>query len=287
MRNNFLIDTERVRIALDKVMLKTANPTSVHQRTSAASGDRITANMIDADSVAKTQKLLDRAIAYAWYTVKSERKLPALTHTRWVWRLAGAYHLTHSYPLLIEEAAWRFEKMGRKNLSRWAAQKAREERGHDRLALLDIQSMGYKAEAVVEALIPPSAVALVNYLAQSVYATDPIGCVGYSYTLERLATGIKEKHIQPIEALLPPGNRATRCLRAHSGVGVDVEHVEETVEMLAGLAPQERVRVARACYETALLYFSPAKEDDILEEELQHILKPLESRTHLQAKADI
>jgi hypothetical protein len=287
MRNNFLIDTERVRIALDKVMLKTANPTSVHQPTSAGSGDRFTANMIDADSIAKTRKLLDRAIAYAWYTVKSERKPPTLTHMRWVWRLAGAYHLTHSYPPLIEEAAWRFEKMGRKNLSQWAAQKAIEERGHDRLALLDIQSMGYKAEAVVEALIPPSAVALVNYLAQSVYATDPIGCVGYSYTLERLATGIKEKHIQPIEALLPPGNRATRCLRAHSGVGVDVEHVEETVEMVAGLAPQERVRVARACYETALLYFSPAKEDDISEQELQHILKPLESRTHLQAKVDI
>jgi hypothetical protein len=287
MRNNFLIDTERVRIALDKVMLKTANPTKVHQPSPVGSGDRFTANMIDADSIAKTRKLLDRAIVYAWYTVKSERKPPTLTHTQWVWRLAGAYHLTHSYPPLIEEAQERFALAGRKSLSQWAAQKAIEERGHDRLALLDIQSMGYKAEAVVEALIPPSAVALVNYLAQSVYATDPIGCVGYSYTLERLATGIKEKHIQPIEALLPPRNRATRCLRAHSGVGVDVEHVEETVEMVAGLAPQERVRVARACYETALLYFSPAKEDDISEEELQHILKPLESRTHLQAKVDI
>jgi hypothetical protein len=287
MRNNFFIDTERVRIALDKVMLKTANSTRVHQPSPAGSGDRFTANMIDADSIAKTRKLLDRAIAYAWYTVKSERKPPALTHTRWVWRLAGAYHLTHSYPPLIEEAQERFEKMGRKNLSQWAAQKAIEERGHDRLALLDIKSMGYKAEAVVEALIPPSAVALVNYLAQSVYATDPIGCVGYSYAMERIATGIKEKHIQSVKALLPPGICAIRCLRTHSSVGADAEHVEETLEMVAGLAPQERIRVARACYETALLYFSSPKEDYISEEELQHILKPLESGIHLQAKVDI
>jgi hypothetical protein len=260
----------------------------INTQSSAGSGDRFAPKMIDADNIAKTQKLLDRAIALAWHTLKSERRPPDFTPARWVWRLAGSYHMTHSYLPLIEEAQGRFEKMGRKDLSQWATQKAREERGHDQLALLDIKSMGYKAEAVVEALmIPPNAVALVNYLAQSVQAIDPIGCVGYSYVMERIATGIKEKHIQSVEALLPPGIRATRCLRTHSSVGADVEHLEGTFKMITGLAPEERARVATACYETALLYFNSPKEDYISEEELQHVLRPLELRTHLQARVDI
>ncbi|MBD2534277.1 hypothetical protein H6G97_34055, partial [Nostoc flagelliforme FACHB-838] len=36
---------------------------------------------------------------------------------------------------------------------------------------------------------------------------------------------------------------ATRCLRVHSGVGSDVEHVEETVALVAALTPEERTRV--------------------------------------------
>jgi hypothetical protein len=282
-----LIDIEWARIAPDKVVVATADRAWLHRLGSAESDAPFARPMVGAGSVATTRKLLDGAMAAAKCAVSSSVRPPTLTRTQWVWSLAGSYHLTHSYPPLIEEAAWRFEKMGRKNLWQWAAQKAREERGHDRLALLDIQSMGYEAEAVVEELIPPVSVVLVNYLTQSVQAPDPIGCVGYSYTMERLATGIKEKHIQPVEALLPPGICATRCLRVHSSVGADVEHVKETVEMVAGLDPQERVRVAIACYETALLCFSPLKEDYISEEELQHVLKLLKSRTCLQARVDI
>ncbi|GAX38293.1 hypothetical protein [Nodularia sp. NIES-3585] len=245
----------------------------------------------DTASIADTQKLLDKAIALAWHTVKTDRtedsRPPAFTPAQWVWQLAGAYHLTHSYPPLIEKAAQGFERMGRKDLSQWATQKATEERGHDRLALLDIQSMGYKAEAVVEVLLPHTTKALVNYLTQRVQETDPIGCVGYSYTIERIATSIKEKHIQSLEYQLPVGIRATRCLRVHSGIGNDVEHVKEIVAMVTELAPQERIRVATACYETALLEFNLSKEDYILEEKLQYILRPLELCTHLQARDEI
>ncbi|MCC5616114.1 hypothetical protein LC605_13765 [Nostoc sp. CHAB 5836] len=286
MRNDFLIDTESARF-VSKETVKNSNCTHKDRPTSAGSGDRFSPKMMNADSIAKTQKLLDQAIASAWHTVKSDRRLPILTPIHWVWQLAASYHLTHTYPLLIKEASGRFAAFGRTSLAQWAAHKAKEETGHDRLALLDIQSMGYKAEAVVEALIPISAVVLVNYLTQSVYAQDPIGCVGYSYTLERLATGIKEKHIQSVEALLPSDIVATRCLRVHSSVGADVEHMEETLEMVAGLAAQERHRVAIACYETALLYFSPPEEDYISDKEVQHMLKPLESRTRIQPRVDI
>jgi hypothetical protein len=279
MRNNFLIDTERVRIALDKVMLKTANPTSVHQPTSAGSGDRIAPKMIDADSIAKTQKLLDQAIVLAWRDIKSERRPPALTRTRWVWRLAGAYHSSRHTTRLMEEARDRFAASGRVLLAQWAAQKAREEAGHERLALLDIQSMGYNAEAVVQALMPSPIQALVDYFFQNVQTTDPIGCVGFFYTAERLGTFQGEQYIQSVQALLPPGTHATRWLRIHSGVGAEVKHVEETVEVVAELTLQERICVARACYETALLRFTPPKEGYISDSELQNVLKPLELNT--------
>ncbi|MBD2775516.1 hypothetical protein ICL16_26515 [Iningainema sp. BLCCT55] len=281
------IDIEWARVAPDKVVVATGDRAWLHRPGSEETDAAFAQPMVGAGSIATTRKLLDGAIAAAKSAVSSCFRPLAFTNARWVWQLVGAYHLTHSYPPLIEEAARRFEKMGRQDLSQWAAQKAREERGHDQLALLDIKSMGYKAEAVVEALtIPPKAVAIVNYLTQSVHAIDPIGCVGYSYVMERIATGIKEKHIQSLEALLPPGIRATRCLRTHSSVGADVEHLEGTFQMITGLVPEERTRVATTSYETALLYFN-SDEDYISEEELQRVLKPLESRTYLQARVDI
>ncbi|MFS0518388.1 hypothetical protein ACEYW6_27225 [Nostoc sp. UIC 10607] len=287
MRNDFLINTESGCILLEDLAVKSSNGNRISQRGFVGSGDRTTSNISHADTIARTQKLLDRAIAYAWHTVRSDRRPFTLTFMQWVWQLAGSYHLTHSYVQLIEEASRHFAASGRESLAQWAAHKATEEAGHDRLALLDIQSMGYNAQGVVKALIPPSAIVLVNYLARSVQALDPIGCVGYSYTLERIAIGIKEKHIRSVEGLLPPTIRATRCLRVHSSVGGDVEHVEETVEMVAQLAYEERIRVAMACYETALLYFNPLAEDYISEDELKDILKPLELRSDVQGKVDI
>lgn len=281
-----LVDIQLGCTAPDKGVVATANSAGLHRLAAAGSGDTFAQQIVGVDSAATTRKLLDGAIAFARRAVSSSRRPPALTRLRWIWRLAGLYHLTHATPRLMKKAAHHFASSGRRSLAQWAAQKAGEERGHDQLALLDIQSVGYKAEAVVEVLVPPAAVALVNYFTRSVQAPDPIGCVGYCYTMERLALGIGEEYIQGVEALLPPGIQATRCLRVHSSVGSDVGHVEETIEMVAGLAPEERARVARACYETALLCFNPPKEGYISDEELQNILKPLESHNRLRARAD-
>ncbi len=275
MGNYFLIDTESACFVPDETAIKTANYTQRHRRTSVGSSDRTASNMSHAERMAETQKLLDRAIAYAWHTVKTDRRPPALTPIRWVWRLAGLYHLCHSTPQLMEEAAQRFTLADRQSLVQWAVKKAREEAGHDQLALLDIQSMGYKAQAVVEALFPPAAKALVDHFTRTVQNSDPIDCVGYSYTAERLAICRGLEYIQRVEVLLPLGKNATRCLRVHSAIGTDVEHVEEAVEMIAELTPNEQTRVAKACYKAALLRFSPPKEDYISDEEIQNVLKPL------------
>ncbi|MBW4672868.1 MAG: hypothetical protein KME52_02155 [Desmonostoc geniculatum HA4340-LM1] len=286
MRNDFLIDIEWVRIAPDKVVVATVDRVWLYQPSSGDSSDFLAQPRSGAGSIATTQKLLDTSIVLAKRSIESCVRLPALTPTRWIWYLANQYHLTHSTPLLMEEAAQLFAAADRESLAQWATQKAIEERGHDRLALFDIQSLGYKAETVVEVLIPPSAKVLLDYFTRSVQAHDPLSCVGYSYTLERLATAIGEEYIQAVETLLPPGTNATRCLRVHSGVGSDVEHVEETVALVAALTPEERTRVAIACYETALLYFSSPQRSYPSDEELQQILRPLALHPYQHEKSD-
>lgn len=264
---------EWAQIAPGKVIVATEERTWLYQPRSKE--DRFSQPMEGAGNVATTSKLLDGAIAAAKYAVNSDIRPPALTATRWVWRLAGSYHLTHSVPRLMKEASQRFAASSRFMLAEWAIEKAKEEAGHDLLALRDIQSLGYDAKAVVKTLVPPAAKILIDYFTRSVQDDDPIDSVGYSYTMERLAMGIGEEYIQKVEVLLPPNTNATRCLRVHSSVGADVEHVEETVEMVAELTSKERIRIARACYETALMCFSPPQESYITNAVLQPILNPL------------
>lgn len=283
MRRNESIDNKSAGFVADKTIVKKTKRTWVYQSSSDENGADFTATKVDADNVAKTRKLLDGAIALAWRDVMTNRRPPALTPTRWVWRLAGAYHSSRFTTQLMEKAAQRFAASNRKILAEWAVDKAKEEAGHDRLALLDIQSMGYNAEAVVQALVPSAATTVVDYLSETVQKTDPIACVGLSYACERLGTFQGEEYINSVKALLPPGTHATRWLRVHTGVGAEVKHVEEIVEVVAKLSSEERIRIAGACYETAVLRFTPPKEGYILDEELQHILKPLESPKRLQA----
>lgn len=268
-------NTSWARIAPDKVVMATGDRAWLCQLGLGSNAERFTQPASDRISVATTRQLLDGAIAAASHAVSSDLKPPAMTPLRWVWRLAGSYYLCHCVPELLEEAQERFALACRWNLVQWAAEKANEERGHDRLALLDIESMGYNAEAVVNTLVPTAAANLMSYFARSVYDSDPIDCVGYSYTMERLAMRVGEEYIEKVEAILPPNVNATRCLRTHSSVGADAEHVEETLEMIAELTPQERDRVVRACYETAILCFSPPKEGYLLDAVLEPILKPL------------
>jgi pyrroloquinoline quinone (PQQ) biosynthesis protein C len=285
MFNDISSHSEWARVAPDKVVVASADRVWLYQPSSGNSSDLFAQPMSGAGSVATTQKLLDTSIVLAKRAVSSSRP-PALSLMLWIWNLAAQYHLTHSVPQLMEEAAQRFATSGREALAQWAAQKAIEERGHDRLALLDIQSLGYDAKAVVQALVPPPAQVLFDYFTRSVQTPDPIACVGYSYTQERLALAIGDERIQAVETLLPPGTNATRFLRVHSGVGSDVEHVQESVEMVAGLTPEERTRVAIACYETALLYFSSSQKGYPSDEELQQILEPLALHPQPQEESD-
>lgn len=226
-----------------------------------------------APSLATVQDFLDSAILAAWRDVFPVSTAPALSPIRWLWRLAGSYHTTHDTPRLLRQAAERFVAAGRWELAQWASERANEEQGHDQLALLDIQGMGYEPKMVINRLVPPTAIELISYFSQQIEAIDPIGCVGYSYVLERLATRIEESTIKNIEAMLPPGTKATRCLRVHSNIGADAHHVRENVETIAKLTLAEQRNIAIACYETAKLCFTPPKGGYISEHELRQKLE--------------
>lgn len=257
-------------IAPDKVVV--ANSQKVWLYSSLDDVDP-SAKRISAGNTAITRNLLDGAMAAAKVAISSEKKPPAFTPNRYIWRLAGAYQIAHVTPMLMREAGERFASANRHELSDWAFEKAQEETGHDRLALLDIQSLGYRAEELVQSIIPAASMTLVDYFQRSVSDIDPIDCVGYTHALERLAIGAKKEHIEQVENLLPADVNATRCLKVHSSVGGDAEHVEENVEMIARLSFAERTRVIQACYETALLLFSPPQEGYFSEVELEEMLK--------------
>jgi hypothetical protein len=261
-------------IAPGKVVVATAERTWLHRLKSTDDSDNFARPMSGEGNPLTTRNLLDGAIAAATLSIPSNSGSPALTQSRWLWRMAAAYQIAHVTPPLMEEASQRFALSGQQKLADWAAEKAREESGHDQLAWLDIQSMGYKAEEVVKVIVPSAAKTLVEYFTRSVQNPDPIDCVGYSYVLERLSLRVAEEYIEKVDVLFPPEVNATRCLRVHSSVGSDAEHIEETVEIVAGLSERERTRVAIACYETALLSFCPPQEGYLSEEKLQELLRP-------------
>ena len=225
-------------------------------------------------SIASTQSLLDGAIAAAYYKY-SYVILPDLTLARWIWQLAGHYHLTCLTPRLIEEAVQQFARANRFALARWARRKASRERDYNLAALRDIECLGYDAQAVVSELHPTQAVTLIDYLIQGVRSRNPIDCVGYSYAIERIATGIGVEYIQLVEGLLPPNPASANRPWLYGSVGIDIEDVQETVEMVAGLTAQERTRVAKACYETALLCFDRSKRNIVSDFEIQLTLQSL------------
>lgn len=218
-------------------------------------------------SPARTKALLDGAIAAAFGHAR-EAEVPPLTPIRWAFRLAGLYHLTHSTPALLRHAAAAFEAAGRGRLARWAHERAHEEAGHDRLALRDLAALGHDAPRAVEQLRPPIAMRLSSFFEAAAHASDPIAVIGYAYAIERLALTVGRPDIEAVERVLPPGVRATRCLRVHSAIGSDEDHVRDTIDTLVACTPAERRAVAVAAHQTARLCFEPVEGGHPSDEEI-------------------
>lgn len=215
-----------------------------------------------------TRRLLETAVAAGRAEAPSRPYVSRFSLAFWAWWLCGAHVTTRETPHLLVEAAARLERSGRESIARWARQRAVEEAGHDELAVLDLRALGIDAGQALLRVMPPGRLAQAALFNRYAHTEDPLECVGFAFAIERVSADIGGDFIRFIEEKLPPGVDATRCLRVHSALGADVQHLDETIRMVAGLAAPERLRIVRACFETSRLVFSqePPPDEQTLRE---------------------
>ncbi|HVI01024.1 MAG TPA: hypothetical protein VM869_20040 [Enhygromyxa sp.] len=202
------------------------------------------------------RSLLEGAVAAA-RSLAAPR--PPLTATQWIWRLVGFVHLTHSAPALLEFAAERFAADRQPAIARWAEARAHDHAQHHLVVLRDLRAMGVDPARALAALRPHPAERLVAWLRASVLA-DPTACIGYVHAVERLALRLGADELQALEATLPDGVRATRCVQVRDN------HLDETVTLLTRLSATRCEAVARAVFDVACLCVTPQGDgypDDI------------------------
>lgn len=231
------------------------------------------------NNTAITKLLLDGAIAAGRIAIPFSCHPPALTINQLVWQYVSTYHLAKATPILMKEASRRFAITLRHDLSNWAFEKAQELKGQERLALLDIKALGYQGEELVENIIPSVSTTLLDYFERSVNDIDPIDCVGYIHAVEKLSQSEIQQDIRKVDKLLPENINASRSLRVRNTRGGDAVKVEKNADLIARLAPAERNRVIRACYETAILLFSLPRKGYLLEAELENIFQHFKLKT--------
>lgn len=226
--------------------------------------------MPGAIDLSENPALTRQSLAGAFYAGMSERRPVAPQSAkertssgvllRHIHRLAGSYQTTSATPPVMRQVAERLEACGQANAAAHCRQVADDESGHDTLALMDLAALGLPAQQLVERLKPKNVLALVDLFRSMADSQQPISTLGYAYGLERAALFTKAAAIEAIDAAMPPGVMATRCMRVHSAVGSDSGHVAESIALIASLAPDDRDCVARATYATVRLMF--AEPDD-------------------------
>ncbi len=251
---------EWARVTDDEVIVADARRAWLH-RPDPLAADVFAEPMRGAGSLATTEQLLEGAIGAGLRAARraaGELTPPPLTRERWVWRLCGLYHMTTRTPALLAEAEAKFRAAERPLLAEWAAERRREETGHDRLALRDLKALGFDGPALVARVHPPNARRMVDWFAAAVHDHPlPIGALAYAHTVERLALRFGRAYLERVESVLPRGVDATRCLRIHSAVGSDVSHVRDNITVIAALPASERIACALACRQIARLSSTP------------------------------
>ena len=210
--------------------------------------------MTGVGATGSTVGLLDGAINLGFAGIEKRLARPDPTVVGYIVALVGAYHTSVDTPRNLQRAARRFNELGRPEVAAYLEERAREETGHDRLALKDLRALGVRAaERLVANFIPEGIKPLCKRFDDLCVQDYPIGCIGYSYCLERIAALKQEADIEKVQAICPDGVDATRFLRSHSCLGSEVTHVEETIAFVASLPANDRIRVVQETYESALI----------------------------------
>ncbi len=209
--------------------------------------------MTGAGAAGSTVGLLDGAINLGFAGIEKRLARPDPTLVNYTVALVGAYHTSVDTPRNLQRAARRFNELGRPEVAAYLEERAREETGHDRLALKDLRALGLPAERLVANFVPEGIKPLCKRFDDLCVQDYPIGCIGYSYCLERIAALKQKTDVEKVQAMCPDGVDATRFLRSHSGLGSEVTHVEETIEFVASLPANDRISVVQETYESALI----------------------------------
>ena len=189
--------------------------------------------MTGVGSPGSTVGLLDGAINLAFTAIEKRLARPEPTVAGYIVALVGAYHTSVDTPRNLRRAASRFNDMGRPEVAAYLEERAREETGHDRLALKDLRALGVPGERLVANYIPDGIKPLCKRFDDLCAEDYPIGSIGYSYSLERIAALKQEADIARVRALCPDGIDTTRFLRSHSSLGSEASHVAETIEFVS------------------------------------------------------
>jgi hypothetical protein len=189
------------------------------------------------------------------------------TLPRYIRWLAGNYVFAGQTPGLFRRGAERFDAAGRRDLAKFARQKADEESGHAELAYRDLEALGLPAAEIVRLAAPPSAQAFSERFEAYVESSEPIALFGFSYCLERMAVERDGAFIRKVEAVCPPGSRALRFLKVHSTIGSDSGHVHEQLSVFETFTNSGLTTVARAAYETAAMLARQPRMDQALSDE--------------------
>ncbi|MDP6952606.1 MAG: hypothetical protein QGF53_07565 [Alphaproteobacteria bacterium] len=209
--------------------------------------------MTGAGAPETTALLLNGAIAQGFGKGGCELQESAATLPKYVFNLVGAYHNSRRTPGHFRQAAARLREIGRDEIADYLERHAIEETGHDRLVIKDLRALGLPAESILEGLVP-TGVRPLNAYFDGLAADDyPIGVIGYSYCFESTAALNEEAEVKALQALCPEGIDASRFLRTHSGLGSEVDHVVDMIDVIASLPADDRTRIVRATYETAKL----------------------------------
>jgi hypothetical protein len=202
-----------------------------------------------------TRQLLAGALMAGLQSGRRDGAVPAPGRVgsleRYIYSLAGSYQTTHATPGTMRAVAERFRAEGNARMVDHCLGVVDEETGHDRLVLKDLEALGLRSSQFVEKVRPAQAIALVSLFRRLAEGPAPVSVLGYAYVLERCALFQTREAIAAIEAIIPAGTMATRCLRVHSAVGSDRHHVGQSIDFIASLGGPDRARIARAAFETA------------------------------------
>ncbi|MET0721003.1 MAG: hypothetical protein ABWY64_09235, partial [Tardiphaga sp.] len=207
--------------------------------------DPFAAAMTGAGSTGSTVGLLDGALNLGFSTIEQNGRWRDPSLPAYIVALAGAYHTSVHTPRNLVRAADTFRGLGRYEVADYLEERAREETGHDRLALKDLRALGVPGERLVANFIPDGIRPLCERFDVLCMEEYPIGCIGYSYCLERIAALKQKGDIEQVQALCGDGVDVTRFLRSHSSLGSEADHVDETIAFVASLPANDRIEVVR------------------------------------------